>query len=121
MSCAEGAPCSTWNFSLVFDLLKFLAHNAGRVLSRDEIVEAVWQGRAVGATILELHQVGASRARRQRREPSTIRTVRGRGFEFTVPSRASMEIEQRPASPRRAMAHGTSRRKPWSRCRRREW
>ena len=37
---------------LVFDLMVFLAANAGRIVGRDEIVERVWQGRAVSdATI----------------------------------------------------------------------
>ena len=37
---------------LVFDLMVFLAANAGRIVGREEIVERVWHGRAVSdATI----------------------------------------------------------------------
>ena len=37
---------------LVFDLIVFFAGNAGRIVGREEIVERVWQGRAVSdATI----------------------------------------------------------------------
>jgi TolB-like protein len=68
---------------LVFDLLHFLARHPGRVLTRDEIVRQVWQGRSVSDA------TGCVKAARRAlgdsgEEPTYIRTVRGRGFEFTA-------------------------------------
>ena len=36
---------------LVFDLIAFLSRNAGRVLSRDEVIDGVWKGRIVSARV----------------------------------------------------------------------
>ena len=65
---------------LVFDLLVFLARNPNRVLSREEVIEAVWRGRAVSdATISS----AVNSARRALGDAQTmLRTVRGRGFEL---------------------------------------
>jgi DNA-binding winged helix-turn-helix (wHTH) protein len=38
---------------LVFDLILFLLRHTGRVVSRDEIVEGVWQGRLVSETTID--------------------------------------------------------------------
>jgi TolB-like protein/tetratricopeptide (TPR) repeat protein len=67
----------------VFDLLLFLVRNAGRVVSRDEIVEAVWDGRIVSEATISTCLKGARQAlgddgRNQR----FIKTVHGRGFRF---------------------------------------
>ncbi len=67
----------------VLELLLFLAANPGRLVTRDELVEAVWQGRIVSdATI-------ASRIKAARRAigddgtaQRLIATVHGRGFRF---------------------------------------
>src|SRR3984885_9738531 len=71
---------------LVFDLILFLSRRPGRVVSRDEIIAGVWQGRLVSEATIDgciksarriLGDSGYNR--------SYIRTVRGRGFEFAVP------------------------------------
>lgn len=67
----------------VFDLLHFLLRNAGRVVSRDEIVEEIWDGRIVTETTISTCLKAARQAigddgKTQR----LIRTVHGRGFRF---------------------------------------
>jgi TolB-like protein len=70
---------------LVFDLILFLARHPGRVVSRDDIVEGVWQGRLVSEATIDgciksARRVLGDSGDRQ----SYIRTVRGRGFEFAA-------------------------------------
>jgi TolB-like protein len=78
---------------LVFDLILFFARNANRVLGRDEIVEAVWQGRAVSDATISSAVKSARRALGDSGDSqSYIRTVRGRGFEF----RAAIGAEDLP-------------------------
>src|SRR5215218_1546989 len=70
---------------LVFDLLLFLARHPGRILTRDEIVQQVWQGRNVSdATIAGCVKAARRALGDSGEEPAYIRTVRGRGSEFTV-------------------------------------
>ncbi len=71
---------------LVFDLILFLVRHAGRVVSRDEIVEGVWQGRLVSeATIDGCIKLARRVLGDSGDSQSYIRTVRGRGFEFAAP------------------------------------
>lgn len=77
----EGAACHVE--PLVFDLIRYLAENAGRVVSRDDIIEHVWQGRIVSDTTVSSAIKSARKALGDTGENQTyIRTVRGRGFEF---------------------------------------
>jgi TolB-like protein len=70
---------------LVFDLISVLAANPGRVLTREEIVERVWQGRAVSEATIDGCVKSARRALGDTGgEKALIRTVRGRGFEFAI-------------------------------------
>src|SRR5215203_171673 len=62
-----------------FEVLKYLAENQGRLVSKDRLIEEVWRGRAVtdgslGKCIEEVRGVlGADAAQ-------FVRTVRGRGY-----------------------------------------
>lgn len=68
---------------LVFDLLAFLAANPNRVIGRDEVVDAVWQGRAISEATIAGAIKSARRALGETGESQgIIRTVRGRGFAF---------------------------------------
>ena len=67
----------------VFDLLLLLVSNTDRVISRDEIIEKIWNGRivsdeAISTRIRDLRRILSST---DANEPQ-IRTVRGRGFRF---------------------------------------
>jgi TolB-like protein/DNA-binding winged helix-turn-helix (wHTH) protein len=70
---------------LVFDLILFLSSHPGRVVSRDEIVEGVWQGRLVSEATIDGCIKSARRILGDSGDSqSYIRTVRGRGFEFAA-------------------------------------
>src|SRR6476619_410760 len=79
----DGVPCHVEK--LVFDLLAFLVRNPGRVLGREEVVDQVWQGRAVSAATISSCVKAARRALGDSGDsPTYIRTIRGRGFEFAA-------------------------------------
>jgi TolB-like protein len=68
---------------LVFDLILFMARNPNRVLTRDEVIEAVWQGRTVSDATISSAVKSARRALGDSGDSQTyIRTIRGRGFEL---------------------------------------
>jgi TolB-like protein/Tfp pilus assembly protein PilF len=68
---------------MVFDLIRYLSENAGRVVSRDEIIEGVWDGRIVSdATISSCIKSARKALDDSGDNQSYIRTVRGRGFQF---------------------------------------
>lgn len=65
----------------VFDLLLLLVENHDRLVSREEIVEKIWQGRAISETAISsrvkaLRQALGDDGDQQR----VIRTIHGRGF-----------------------------------------
>lgn len=69
----------------VFDLIAYLAENCLRLVSYDEIVEQVWQGRAVSDAAIATRINGARRALGD--DGSTqriIKTIRGRGLRFEL-------------------------------------
>lgn len=81
----------------VLDLIAFLASHPGRVVSRDDIIDGVWQGRIVSDSAISSRINAARRAlgddgKNQR----VIRTVSRRGFLFVpTPDRA---VDSRPAA-----------------------
>jgi DNA-binding response OmpR family regulator len=61
-----------------FDILECLAADPGRVVSRQEILESVWDAHWYGPTkVLDVH---VAALRRKLGEPGLIETVYGRGF-----------------------------------------
>jgi DNA-binding winged helix-turn-helix (wHTH) protein/TolB-like protein len=85
---ASGRPCALE--PQVFALLTLLVENRDRVLSRDEIIEKVWEGRivsdaAVASRVKSLRQALGDDGTAQR----LIRTVHGRGFRFVADVRAA--------------------------------
>ena len=85
----------------VLDLLLMLVGNRERIVTKDEIVEQIWQGRAVSEAAV------SSRIKTARqligdtgKDQDFIRTIHGRGFRFV----ASVEIAAGAAEPARASA-----------------
>ena len=70
----------------VFDLIRFLAENANRLITKDELVDEIWGGRIVSDAALSTAIKSARRAMGEKdvRE-SRIQTVRGRGFKMLLP------------------------------------
>lgn len=66
-----------------FDLLAYLAEDAGTVYSRQQIMDAVWDPHFFGPTkTLDAH---VAALRRKLGDPAWITTARGVGFRLTVP------------------------------------
>ncbi|HJQ60081.1 MAG TPA: winged helix-turn-helix domain-containing protein [Vineibacter sp.] len=95
---------------LVFDLLVFLAGHPSRVVSRDEIVERVWQGRSVSDATISSCVKSARRVLGDDGESQNyIRTVRGRGFEFRgriTTLHDAAPVAAQPAPPARVRVNG---------------
>ena len=98
----------------VMDLLVFLAQSSGRVVSKDEIIGAVWDGRFIADTTLTRAVADLRRALGDdRRSPQYIETIAKRGYRLIaavsangapsedVPPLPSIRIADRLASERR--------------------
>jgi len=69
-----------------YNLLRFLMVNAGRVLSRNQILDHVWQYDFGGhATVVETY-ISYLRKKVDKVEPRLIHTVRGVGYTLRVPA-----------------------------------
>jgi DNA-binding winged helix-turn-helix (wHTH) protein len=69
----------------VMDLLVFLAHSAGRVVSKDEIIEAVWQGRFIAESTLTRSVADLRRALGDTQQsPQYIETIAKRGYRLVA-------------------------------------
>ena len=86
----------------VFDLLHFLVRSGGRVVTKDEIVDEIWQGRAISDDALTSRIKSARQAlgddgRRQ----WAIRTVHRVGYQFVAPVETGEAAEDVPAASSR--------------------
>ena len=74
----------------VFDLLEFLARNAGAMVSKEQLVEVVWGGRIVSEATISARINAARRAVGDTgKAQAVIRTVPRRGFEMV----ATVEVD----------------------------
>ena len=80
-----------------FDVLRYLAENHGRVVSKDELLNAVW-GRAVVSEGSIAQCVIDIRRALGDREQSLIRTVSRRGYVFDAPVSALANDRRRDQS-----------------------
>ena len=92
----------------VFDLIVFLASHPGRVLSKDDIVEGVWHGRAISDSAISTRINAARRALGDDGATQRfIKTVHGRGFRFDAPS-PPPETQSSPTTVRNIVGPGTT-------------
>lgn len=75
-----------------YEVLKYLADNNGRLVSKDRLIEDVWQGRAVtdgslGKCIEEVREALGENARQY------VRNVRGRGYIFDPEAGGRQKLE----------------------------
>lgn len=85
----------------VFDLLVFLVENRSRVVTKDEVIEAVWDSRAISDGTLNARINAARRAVGDTGEAqAVIRTYPRKGFRFVADVRAEAEDIGRPVAPR---------------------
>src|SRR6516162_8952845 len=71
-----------------FDVLMALIEASGAVVSKDELLDRVWQGRIVDENRLAGEITALRKAFGAERE--LIRTVAGRGYQFTGETRAGL-------------------------------
>ena len=72
----------------VFDLLQYLIRNRERVVSKDDLVDAVWQGRIVSdATLASRINAARNALHDSGEEQRLIRTILRRGFRFVGTAR----------------------------------
>ena len=70
----------------VFDLLHLLVRNAGKLVSKDQVIDEVWGGRIVSeATVSARINAVRSAVGDTGKAQAVIRTVQRRGFELVVP------------------------------------
>ena len=78
------------------DLLRYLAMNAGRAISRDELLQSVWQipPRGITTRTIDMH---VARLREKlgdvSHDPAVIRTVRGKGYMFASNTNSKSQSE----------------------------
>lgn len=94
------------------DLLVFLAATAGRVVSKDELIDAVWNGRFISETTLTRAVADLRRALGDnQRSPEYIETIPKRGYRLIAAVSANGDGHQPPASPRIADRLASERRR----------
>src|SRR6188508_1038902 len=67
----------------VFDLIVHLVRNRDRIVSKDELIETIWNGRIISEAALSSRINGARRALGDNgNDQAMIRTLHKRGFRF---------------------------------------
>lgn len=86
-----------------WDVLCLLIANPGRLLSKGDIIAAVWDGAAVGDTMPSISIAELRRALSDdARNPVFVETVHGRGFRFIAPLQQApptVDLENPPSAP----------------------
>lgn len=78
----------------VFDLLVYLVENSGRVVSRDDLLDAVWAGRIVSESTLASHINAARKAVGDSgQQQRVIRTIARKGFRFVADVRKDASLD----------------------------
>lgn len=88
---------------MVMDVLLVLASNHGQVVTRDQIVEKVWRGRATSDDAIAV-KIGALRSRLgdDSRNPVYIETVQKRGYRLKDSVSLQLLVDQDPPGPAQA-------------------
>jgi len=81
----------------VFSLLLCLIESRHRVISKDELIESVWEGRAISDAALSTRINAARRAVDDNgKDQTVIRTIPRRGFRFVADVTGEMEAGEKP-------------------------
>ena len=99
--------------SRALDLLRLLVERKGELVSKDEIMKAVWPGRVVEEANLNV-QIGKLRhiLDENRQDGSCIRTIPGRGYCFVAPVTQSSRRDPASRRCRGARVLGARRNRP---------
>ena len=93
----------------VFDLLEYLIRNRGRVISRDDLLDAIWGGRIVSESTLATRINAARSAIGDDGESQRlIRTLPRKGIRFVGEVREVEEEEEQPRARRAAASRAVA-------------
>lgn len=97
----------------IFDLLRYMVSNQGRVISRAELFESIWPGQVVSeASLNNLIKSTRKAVNDNGEKQSVIKTVHGRGFQFVCGAEVKSEIDNLETTSlqgkRQTVASGTS-------------
>src|SRR5215203_6420261 len=81
-----------------FDVLQYLIENAGKVVSKDEILGNVWNGNFVEESNLPVHISKLRKSLHEANDRRFIETVQGVGYRFVAPLQTVDEDEWQAAS-----------------------
>ena len=85
-----------------FTLLQFLAQNAGRAVSRAELMEHVWDdNRGTYSNIIDVYAARLRKKIDEGEREAMFSTVRGVGFRLEAPAPATGKMRRRATAPRR--------------------
>src|ERR1700692_1288232 len=82
-----------------FAVLRYLVEHAGRLVSQDELLNAVWSDTHVESAVLNNQVLRIRNALGDRpKSPVFIETLFGRGYRFIAPVREFMAVENLPGA-----------------------
>ncbi|PYS99592.1 MAG: hypothetical protein DMF63_10930 [Acidobacteria bacterium] len=81
-----------------FDVLQFLIENAGKVVTKDDILGKVWNGSFVEESNLPVHISKLRRSLGEAKDRKFIETVQGVGYRFVSPLESLSETEWKAAA-----------------------
>src|SRR5215510_13346159 len=83
-----------------FDVLAYLIRSPDRVVSKDELLDALWPGQTVSESVLPKCVAAARRAVGDTpARCSVIQTVHGRGYRFIAPLKTRVDHAEGDAAP----------------------
>src|SRR5262249_1991438 len=86
-----------------FDLLRYLVEHADRLVTQEEVLEALWTGTFVSQEVVKKDGLGIRKVLGDRRDkPTFIRTFPKRGYQFVAP----VTDEEETSIPHPATATG---------------
>ena len=78
----------------IFDLLKYMVSNQGRVISRNELFESIWPGQVVSdASLNNLIKSARKAVNDNGQKQSVIKTIHGRGFQFICKAEVKTDFD----------------------------
>ncbi len=94
----------------VFDLLVYLVRNRDRVVTKDELLDAVWPNVTVTDNSLQRAVSAIRAALRQGDMEGAIRNVPGKGYRFSIDCKSDDHPEHEPEAERPRLAPVPERR-----------
>lgn len=90
----DGEPVSVAITAKAFDVLRYLVEHPSRLISHEELLEALWAGVAVQPEVLKGHMLAIRNALGDdAQRPRYVETHRGRGYRFIAPVTTSQKTD----------------------------